>query len=71
VGELVMISFEIKVLFEDLPDILNAMREWLDHNKANITHFRSSTSDADGIVTIQVGFTPEDDRSEAFRRRFA
>ena len=65
-----MASFEIKVTLEDLPDTLNAMREWLDHNKANIMHFRSSTSDTDGIVTIYVGFAPEDDRSDAFRRRF-
>ena len=64
-----MASFEIKVKMADLPDILNAMREWLDQHRADITHFRSA-SDADGIVSINVGFTRDDERSEAFRQRF-
>jgi hypothetical protein len=61
-----MASFEIKVQLEDLPNILNAMREWLDQRRADITHFRSA-SDA-GMVTIKVGFAPEDHHAEAFRQ---
>jgi len=45
------------------------MREWLDQHRANITHFRSATG-TDGTVSITVGFTRDDDHSEAFRRRF-
>ena len=64
-----MASFELKVALADLPDILTAMREWLDHHKSNITHFRS-VSDAEGMVTINVGFNLDDDHSERFRQRF-
>ena len=64
-----MTSFELKIKLADLPDILTAMREWLDHHKPNITHFRSG-SDATGIVTIIVGFNLDDDHLDAFRRRF-
>jgi hypothetical protein len=64
-----MASFEIKIKLIDLPDMLNAMREWLDQHRANITHFRSIT-DEDGMVLIKIGFTRDDDNSEAFGRRF-
>jgi hypothetical protein len=65
-----MATFEIKVALLGLPAVLNVMREWLDHNKASTPHFRSSTGDADDMVVIYVGFTPDDDHSGAFRRRF-
>lgn len=64
-----MPAFELKVNFADLPDILGAMREWLDHNRMNMTHFYSLT-DRQGIVTINVGFGLED-HTELFRQRFA
>lgn len=63
-----MAFFDIKVKLVDLPDLLNAMREWLDQRKANITHFRSET-DAE-MVIIKVGFDPEDHNAEAFGQRF-
>ena len=64
-----MASFEIKVMLAELPEILNAMREWLDHNKTSITHFRSATDDA-GMVSINVGFTQPDHNYEEFLLRF-
>ncbi len=63
-----MAFFEIKVKSTDLPDMLNAMREWLDQRKANISHFRTA-GDAE-MVTIKVGFAQEDHNAEAFRQRF-
>jgi hypothetical protein len=38
-----MASFELRVKLTDLPEIFSAMREWLDHYKPNVTHFRSET----------------------------
>lgn len=62
-------SFELKIKLTELPDILIAMREWLDHHRSTISHFRSQ-SDAEGMVVIKVGFNLEDGHSEAFRQRF-
>ena len=63
-----MPSFELKFNLAGLPDILSAMREWLDHDKSNITHFRSR-SDAEGMMMINLGFNAGDNHSEAFRQR--
>jgi hypothetical protein len=64
----IMVFFDIKVKSKDLPDILNAMREWLDQRKINIAHFHS---ESDGqMVIIKVGFDTEDHNAEAFRQRF-
>jgi hypothetical protein len=62
-------SFETKVKLADLPNTLNAMREWLDHNKSNISNFTSVT-DADGMVTIKVGFTDGEGSAAGFRKHF-
>lgn len=63
-----MAFFAIKVELSELPETMNAMREWLDQHKASLSHF-SSTRDAE-MVTITVRFDLEDHRAEAFRRRF-
>ena len=63
-----MPSFGLQVEVAELPDVLTAMREWLDHHGINIEHFRS-ISERQGMVTINVRFDL-DDHAELFRQQF-
>ena len=65
-----MASFELKLNLAGLPDMLSAMREWLNDDKSNITHF-SAASDVEGLVRISLGFDAGDNHSESFSRRFS
>lgn len=64
-------TIEIRVPEKSLAGILNSMREWLDREKCDLSHFRY-TSGEDGVIVISAGFpNPDDPRVDAFHRRFA
>jgi hypothetical protein len=46
-----MRTVEIRVPQASLADILNSMREWLDRERCNLSHFRHTSGD-DGIIVI-------------------
>jgi len=64
-----MHPINIRVSTADLADMLGAMREWLDHNRLNLTVFRY-TNDGPAHSMVQVDFADQQ-HAELFRLRFA
>ena len=63
-----MHPINIRVNTVGLPDLLGAMREWLDHNRLNLTVFRY-TKDGPDHSMVQVEFADQE-QAEQFRVRF-
>jgi hypothetical protein len=64
-----MHPINIRVSTADLADMLGAMREWLDHNRLNLTVFRFA-NDGPAHSMVQVDFADQQ-QAELFRSRFA
>jgi hypothetical protein len=64
-----MLSVEIKVKQAEFSHIINAMREWLDHNRCNLLQFRHQQ---DGeVIVVSATFALTDEASAAaFRQQF-
>ena len=63
-----MHPINIRVRTTGLAEMLSAMRQWLDHNRLNLTAFRY-TNDGPDHSMVEVEFADQK-QSEQFRARF-